>query len=172
VKLDLYNLIRMYCKSYNITNFEYQLYLHDSTKIRYIVLGIAKVERFISITKMYWSYLPYLISDLSSEDERISFELNDRIMGTIDFPKTNILRMNQQINNVLVCTNNNKNILIPENTLLASILLGINLLATRFMKAGRENQIAGYDYRLCIFDKGTIAISQFFKHWTINKLNG
>jgi len=144
IKLDLYHLIRRYCKSYKIANFEYQLYLHDSTKIRYIVMGIAKVERFISITNMYWSYFPYLVSNLSFDDERISFELNDRVMGTIDFVKTGLLRRNQQINNVVVCTNNNKNIFTPENVLLASILLGINLLAARFMKGGSEEQIEGY----------------------------
>jgi ATP-dependent protease HslVU (ClpYQ) ATPase subunit len=57
---------------------------------------------------MYWSYLPFLISNLSFDEERISVELNDRIMGTIDFAKTNILRMNQQIENAVVCTDNNK----------------------------------------------------------------
>jgi hypothetical protein len=141
IKLDLYQLIRRYCKSYKITDFEYQLFLHDSTPIEYIVMKIAEVERFISITNMYWSYLPYLISNLSFDEERISVELNDRIMGTIDLAKTNILRMNQQRENAIVCTNNNKNIFTPENILLASIILGINLLAARFMKAGIENQI-------------------------------
>jgi hypothetical protein len=141
IKLDLYQLIRRYCKSYKITDFEYQLFLHDSTPIEYIVMKIAEVERFISITNMCWSYLPYLISNLSFDEERISIELNDRIMGTMDLAKTNILRMNQQRENAVVCTNNNKNIFTAENILLASIVLGINLLAARFMKAGIENQI-------------------------------
>jgi hypothetical protein len=65
-------------------------------------MKIAEVERFISITNMYWSYLPYLISNLSFDEERISVELNDRIMGTMDLANTNILRMNQQRENAVV----------------------------------------------------------------------
>jgi len=82
-----------------------------------------------------------LISNLSFDEDVISFELTDRIMGTIDTAKTNILRMNQQKQDVVVCRSNNKNIFIPENILLASVLIGIHLLATKFMNAGKENQI-------------------------------
>lgn len=141
IKLDLYPLIRRYCKSYKITDFEYELFLHDATKIKYIVMDIAEVERFISIVNIYWSYFPHLISNLSFDEDIISFEFTDRITGTIDTAKTNIVRMNQQRQDVVVCRSNNKNIFIPENILLASVIIGIHLLATKFMKAGKENQI-------------------------------
>jgi hypothetical protein len=72
IKLDLYHLIRRYCKSYKITDFEYELFLHDSTRIEYIVMEIAKVERFISIVNYYWSYFPFLISNLSFDEGVIS----------------------------------------------------------------------------------------------------
>jgi hypothetical protein len=104
-------------------------------------MEISEVERFISIVNFYWSYFPFLISNLSFDEEVISFELTDRIIGTIDTAKTNILRMNQQKQDVVVCRSNNKNIFIPENILLVSVLIGIHLLATKFMKAGKENQI-------------------------------
>ena len=52
IKLDLYHLIRRYCKSYKITDFEYELFLHDSTRIEYTVMEIAEVERFISIVNL------------------------------------------------------------------------------------------------------------------------
>ena len=141
IKLDLYHLIRRYCKSYRITDFEYELFLHDSVKIEYMVMKIAEVECFVSIVNFYWFYFPYLISNLSFDEEVMSFELTDRIMGTIDIAKTNILRMNQPKENVVVCRSNKKSIFIPENILLASVLIGIHLLATKFMKAGKEEQI-------------------------------
>jgi hypothetical protein len=133
--------IRRYCKSYKITDFEYELFLHDSTRIEYIVMEIAEVERFISIVSIYWSYFPFLISNLSFDEDVMLIELTDRITGTIDTAKTNIVRMNQQRPDVVVCKSNDKNIFIPENILLASVLIGIRILATKFMKAGKENQI-------------------------------
>lgn len=141
MKNDLYYLIRKYCKSYQISDFRYELYLHDSTRIEYIKLKIIEIERLISIVYKYWSLFPYLISNLSYDEERNSLELKDRVLGPIDFGKTIRTRSNQQSNFVVVCTVNNKNMFIPENVLLASVVLGINLLASKFLKAGDENQI-------------------------------
>jgi septum formation topological specificity factor MinE len=144
MKRDLFNLIRRYCKSYQVSDFRFELYLHDSTRIEYIVVEIAEVERFISIVNTYWSYFSYLIPNLSFEEERVARELKDRIVGTIDFPKTNLLLLNRQTRSVIVCTSTHKNIFTPENILLASVVLGINLLAAKFLKDGVDKQIQAY----------------------------
>ena len=141
MKLDLYNLIRRYCRSYKITDFKYELFLHDSTKIQYMKSDIIEIERFSSIVNNYWSLFPYLISNLSFDEESKSTELHDRIQGNVNFEKTIRARANQQISSVVICTNNYKNMFIPENILLASTILGINILASKFLKAGLENQI-------------------------------
>ncbi|HEX5185867.1 MAG TPA: hypothetical protein VFV86_03165, partial [Nitrososphaeraceae archaeon] len=141
IKNDLYYLIRRYCKSYQISDFRYELYLHDSTRIEYIKLQIVEIERLISIVYKYWSIFPYLISNLSYDEERKSLELKDRVLGPIDFGKTIMTRTNQQSNFVVICTINIKNMFTPENILLASVILGISLVASKFLKAGKENQI-------------------------------
>ena len=141
IKRDLYNLIRRYCKSYRISDFRYDLFLHNSTRIEYTKLEIVEIERLISIVYRYWSLFPYLISNLSYFEEGKSVELKDRIVGSIDFGKTIREKINQQSNSLVVCTINNRNMYTPENILLGSFILGINLLANKFLKAGIEDQI-------------------------------
>jgi hypothetical protein len=141
IKRDLYHLIRRYCKSYQISDFSYELFLHNSTRIEYIKLEIIEIERFFSIVSKYWSLFPYLISNLSYFEEGKSVELKDRIVGSIDFGKTIREKTNQPSNSLVVCTINNRNMYTPENILLGSVILGINLLANKFLKAGIENQI-------------------------------
>ena len=141
MKLDLYNLIRRYCNKYKITDFKYELFLHDSTKIEYMQSNIIEIERFSSIVNNYWSLFPHLMSNLSFDEEKKSIEFHDRIQGTINFEKTIRARANQQISSVVICNNNSKNMFTPENILLASTILGINILANKFLKAGLQNQI-------------------------------
>jgi hypothetical protein len=62
------------------------------------------VERLFSIVDIYWSHFPYLISNLSFDEERVSIELNDEIVCTIGFAKTNKLRMNQQTKSVVAAS--------------------------------------------------------------------
>ena len=46
-----------------------------------IVMTIAGVKRLFSIVDIiYWSHFPYLISNLSFDEERVSIELNDEIV--------------------------------------------------------------------------------------------
>ena len=140
-ELDLYPLIRRYCNSYQISDFRFELFLHDSTPIEYIVMDIAEVERLISIMNTYWSYFSYLIANLSFEEERGATEPKNKIVGNIDFPKTNLLRLNRQSGSIIVCTSINKNIFTPENILLASVRSIINLLAREFLRRGIEKDI-------------------------------
>jgi len=148
IKLDLYYLIRRYCRSYSITQFRRQLFLHDFTRIEYVVIDVEEVERLLSIVDRYWSYFPYLISNLSNDEESVSIDLKDRIVGSIDFPKTAKFRMNRQTDNLVVCTYSSKNIFTPENVLLASLILGINLLASKFLKTGIDNQDPQFRYNI------------------------
>jgi hypothetical protein len=73
-----------------------------------------------------------LISNLSSEYERASGQISDKIIGNIDFDKTSKLRATKPIS--LVCSINIKNILTPENLLLGAVIVSINLFAIKFLK--------------------------------------
>src|SRR5882724_8071841 len=85
---DLYYLIRRYCESYELGNFEAELFLHDTTRIKYTDLPIAELDRFISLVIKYWDYFANLSSSLSFYEETISMELSDRIIGNLDIGKT------------------------------------------------------------------------------------
>jgi len=139
MKSDLYNLIRSHCRSYLISDSRYELFLHDSTRIEYDVMEIIQVERFLDLLNRYWDYFPHIISNLSFEDDSKSIELS-RIVGTLHFQKTRNLRRNQGTQNV-ICSVNTKDIFISENILLGAVLLGINLLATKFLQQGRDGTI-------------------------------
>ena len=135
---ELYYLIRRYCKTYEIRKFEAELFLHDSTRIKYTTLTVTELDRFISLVTRYWDYLAYLASNLSFYEETTSMEFSDRITGVLDVGKTIQLRGNHSSNNV-VCSVNIKNIYSPENVMLAVILLGINILAAKFSREINED---------------------------------
>jgi hypothetical protein len=135
---ELYHLIRRFCKTYEIRRFEDELFLHDSTKIKYATLTLTELDRFISLVTRYWDYLAYLTSNLSYYEETTSQEFSDRIPGVLDIGRTLKLRANNSSKNV-VCSVNVKNIYSPENTMLAVILLGINILATKFTREIKED---------------------------------
>ena len=48
--------------------------------------------------------------------------------------------MNRQTDSLVICISISKNIFTPENMLLDSLILGINLLASKFLKTGIDNQ--------------------------------
>lgn len=137
MKEDLYYLIRRYCKSYEIGNFKEELFLHDSTQIQYSHLPMAELDRFISLVEKYWDYLANIATNFSSYEETTSLELSDRITGMLDLTKTIRLRANHFSQNV-ICAVNMKNIYSPENVMFAAVLLGINILAAKFLVEIRE----------------------------------
>lgn len=142
MKEDLYYLIRRYCKSYEIGKFKEELFLHDSTRIQYTTLPMAELDKFISLVDKYWIYFANLASNLSCYEQTTSVELSDRIMGVLDLGKTIRLRGNSSSQNV-ICSINIKNIYSPENVMFVAILLGINILATKFLKEINENFVLG-----------------------------
>ncbi len=145
MKEDLYYLIRRYCKSYRISNFQQELFLHDSTRIEYTTLSMAELDRFVSLVHKYWDYFANLSSNLSCYDEMTSIELSDRVVGVLDVGKTIRVRGNHSSQNV-VCSINIKNIYSPENVMLAVILLGINILAAKFLREVNENLLVLANY--------------------------
>jgi len=140
IKSELYNLIRRYCKAYNISRTHYELWLHDSTNIEFDMMRVSEVERFISLIIDYQEYFRNLISNLSFESVLRNIESSDRVVGVINIEKTRLLRNNQGTNNI-VCSVYSNNLFIPENILLGSVLLGINLLASKFLKEGKDQLI-------------------------------
>ena len=65
------------------------MFLHDFTRIEYSIIPIIEVVKFIALIDMYWSYFSNLVSNLSYEVERVTLDESDRIVGNIDFIKTN-----------------------------------------------------------------------------------
>src|SRR5688500_8322234 len=146
---ELYYLIRRYCQSYEIGHFEAELFLHDSTRIKYTRLTVVDLDRFISLVGKYWDYFANLSSNLSFYEETISNEYSDKITGILDVGKTMQLRANQFSNNV-VCSVNFRNICTPENVMLAVVLLGINIMATKFSREINEELILLNKYQTII----------------------
>lgn len=144
IKLELYYLIRQYCKSYKIAEFRYDLFLHDFTKIKYIIMQIETIERFISIVTKYWDYFLYLVSNLHFEEDIVNIESSDKVIGNIDVTRTNKLFLYGQDKKVIACNINKKNVFISENILLASTILEIKLLSKKILVDGINDQITGF----------------------------
>jgi hypothetical protein len=149
MKDELYYLIRRYCKNYEIGSFKEELFLHDSTRIEYTVLFMGELDRFISLVQKYWNYFANLTSNLSINEEKANIELSDRVIGILDVEKTIRIRANHSSQSV-VCSVNLKNIYSPENVMLAVIVLGINILAARYLREINDNSPGYAQYSMVL----------------------
>jgi hypothetical protein len=136
---DLYYLIRRHCHSYQIEAFTQEMFLHDSTPIRYTAVPIVEVERFIMLVQRYWEFLNDIVLHLSFVDVPIQVESKNRPVGRVDVYKTEIIQRNSGSSDILVCVTRNKDSFTPENLILASSILGINNTASRFLEDSIDN---------------------------------
>jgi hypothetical protein len=143
MKQELYYLIRDHCKTYKISDFRRMLYLHDSTRIQFTSSDISELETFISLMVNYWDYFPFILSSLAFEYESENIELSHKVIGTINLQKTVQLRADHKSSGV-ICSISSKKLFLPENILLGSLILGINLLASKFQEDGREGLIMNF----------------------------
>jgi hypothetical protein len=92
------------------------------------------------VVNRYWDYFPYLLNNLSWDDETLHVELSDRILGFVSVEKTFRVRMTHGNKNV-VCAIIGKDAFTPENLLLSSVLLGVNILSNRYREEGKAGLI-------------------------------
>ena len=135
MKKETFELIHQFCNKEKLSDNKYELYLHNSTYIKFTKFGSTEIERFVWLVKRYANVINTLIQKMSYESE-IQYAERENITGSIDFEKTRILR--QTGSPKLVCIEYSKNLFTYENVLLAAVLLGINAMATKFLEKRAE----------------------------------
>jgi hypothetical protein len=114
-----------------MSDWSYELLLHDQTPIKFTEFKPVEVDRFCGLVREFATVLHKLIRNLSYESESLYTE-TDHVAGSIDFEKTRMLR--QTDTSSVVCIQYSKNVFTHENVLLAALILGINTMATKFLE--------------------------------------
>lgn len=131
IKKETWSLIRQFCTPTNLGDWNWELRLHDSTRIKFTEFQPVQVDIFCGLVREFAEVLYKLIRNMSYESEPRYAE-TEYVTGSIDFEKTRVLR--QAGGSKLVCIEYSKNMFTPENVLLAALILGINTMATRFLE--------------------------------------
>ena len=130
MKQETWRLIRQFCTPTNLGEWNWELRLHDSTRIKFTEFQPVEVDVFCGLVREFAEVLYKLIRNLSSESE-LRYAETEYVTGSIDFEKTRVLR--QAGGSELVCIEYSKNMFTPENVLLAALILGINTMARTFL---------------------------------------
>lgn len=106
----------------------------DNTMIEFRRTELTEVKRFISLVKSSANLLTYLTRNptrLTSIQEVIR---KDRIMGSINIQKTNLINVNtEQKSKKVVCNEIHKTNVTPENLILGQILFSILIYCNRYI---------------------------------------